>query len=125
MPDAQQSGMGPAQPGVDADRMFTLNIEHPISDFDTWRRAFDGFADMRSRSGVLSHTVRQPVDNPAYVLIDLDFDTASQAAHLLEFLRTRVWTNTANSPALAGAPITRILEIRENWNAEVEGGYPT
>jgi hypothetical protein len=110
--------MGPAQPRVDADGMFTLHIEHPISDFRTWRNAFDGFADMRGRSGVLAHTIRQPADDPTYVLIDLDFDTASQAAHFLDLLRTRVWSNTANSPALAGAPITRILEVRENWNTE-------
>ena len=93
--------------------MFTLHIEHPISDFSTWRQAFAGFADMRDRSGVLAHTVRQPVDDPHYVLIDLDFDTAAQAEHFLGFLQTRVWANRDTSPALAGAPITRLLEVRD------------
>jgi hypothetical protein len=93
--------------------MFTLHIEHPISDFDTWRTAFNGFADMRVRSGVLSHTIRQPVDDPAYVLIDLDFDTAAQGDRFLDLLRSRVWVDRDNSPALAGAPVTRILEVRE------------
>lgn len=93
--------------------MYTLHIEHPISDFGSWRNAFDGFADMRHRSGVRSHTIRQPADDPCYVLIDLDFDTTAQAEHFLDLLRTRVWANRDNSPALAGAPITRILEVRD------------
>jgi hypothetical protein len=95
--------------------MFTLHIEHPISDFGAWRTAFDGFADLRVRSGVLSHAIRQPVDDSAYVLIDLNFDTAGQASNFLDLLRTRVWVNRDNSPALAGAPITHILEVRELW----------
>jgi hypothetical protein len=95
--------------------MFTLHIEHPISDFGTWRTAFDGFADLRGRSGVLSHAIRQPADDSAYVLIDLDFETAEQAAHFLDLLQTRVWANPGASPGLAGAPITRILEVRELW----------
>src|SRR5450756_1808971 len=72
----QGTGIGSLPSQDDAGGMFTLHIEHPISDFGTWRNAFDGFADMRGRSGVLSHTIRQPADDPAYVLIDLDFDTA-------------------------------------------------
>jgi hypothetical protein len=31
----------------------TLHIEHPVTDFDTWRSAFDRFADKRSASGVV------------------------------------------------------------------------
>lgn len=94
--------------------MITLHIEHPISDFDTWRAAFAGFEDARARAGVRGHTVRQPVDDPAYVLVDLEFDTADQARDFEEFLRTRVWGVPANSPALAGAPVTRLLEVRHS-----------
>ena len=68
---------------------------------------------MRSRSGVLAHTIRQPVEDPCYVVIDLEFDTADQAEQFLDLLRTRVWADRDNSPALAGEPITRILEVRE------------
>ena len=93
--------------------MFTLHIEHPISDFAIWCNAFNGFADMRNRSGVRSHTIRQPVDDPRYVLVDLDFDTSAQAEHFLDLLQARVWANRDNSPALSGAPITRILEVRD------------
>ena len=96
--------------------MITLRIEHPITDFDTWRAAFDRFADMRSRSGVREHTIWQPVDDPAYVLIDLDFDTVDHARSFETFLRTRVWAVPANSPALVGTPITRILQVHDTWH---------
>ena len=97
--------------------MITLHIEHAISNFSTWRAAFEGFTDMRTSSGVRSHTVWQPLDDPTYVLIDLNFDTAEQAERFRETLQTRVWGNPENSPALEGAPITRILEVRETTPA--------
>ena len=93
--------------------MFTLHIEHPITDYDTWRKAFDRFAEVRFRSGVSSHTIWQPVDDPGYVLIDLDFETTARAETFLDLLRTRVWADPGNSPGLAGAPVTRILEVRD------------
>jgi hypothetical protein len=89
--------------------MPTLHIEHAIVDFDRWQQAFDSFADTRARAGVLSHRVLRPVDDPRYVVIDLDFATVAEAEAFLGFLRDRVWAVPANSPALAGIPQTRIL----------------
>lgn len=89
--------------------MTTLHIEHPITDFDIWVAAFDRFAEARSRAGVRSHLVQQPVDDPAYVVVDLDFDTVEAAEEFLTFLKTTVWASPENSPALAGAPRTMIL----------------
>lgn len=90
--------------------MVTLHIEHAISDFPTWAGAFDRFAEARQRAGVRAHRVQQPVDDPNYVVIDLDFGTADEASAFLEFLRTTVWANPANAPALAGSPQARILQ---------------
>ncbi len=90
--------------------MITLRIEHPITDYTVWKRAFDRFSDERRIAGVSSHRVRNPVDDPRYVVIDLDFATAQQAGAFLDVLRTRVWANPASSPALAGEPRTQILE---------------
>jgi hypothetical protein len=53
------------------------------------------------------------VDEANYVVLDLDFDTVDQAQTFLEFLQNNVWTSSANSPALAGRPHTRILEPAE------------
>ena len=89
--------------------MTTLHIEPPVTDFSTWKQAFDGFAALRRSARVRGHVVRRPVDDPCYVLIDLDFDTTQDAAAFLEVLRRRIWALPANSPALAGEPITRLL----------------
>jgi hypothetical protein len=88
----------------------TLHIEHAIVDFDLWKAAFDRFADVREQSGVLRHRMQRPVDDPKYVVIDLDFDTMEQAERFLGFLREKVWSSRDNAPALAGSPVTRILE---------------
>ena len=90
--------------------MPTLHIEHAVNDFDVWRVAFGRFADVRARSGVLAHRIHRPVDDPRYVVIDLDFGTAEEAQRFLTFLRDQVWVSTASAPALVGSPQTRILE---------------
>ena len=90
--------------------MTTLQIEHAITDFPTWHAAFQRFQDARTRAGVLRHRIYQPVDDPQYVVIDLDFTTRAQAQAMLGFLTTQVWPSPANAPALVGAPTTRILE---------------
>ena len=90
--------------------MHTLHIEHAVTDFATWNTAFGKFADQRQRSGVRHQRVQRPVNDPAYVVIDLDFDTASQAANFLGFLQANVWPS-GNAPALIGTPQTRILEL--------------
>jgi len=90
--------------------MPTLQIEHSISDFTTWKSAFDRFAEVRERSGVRQQQVRRRVDDPHYLVIDLDFDTTAAAEAFLGFLREHVWSSTANAPALVGTPKARILE---------------
>lgn len=89
--------------------MPTLHIEHAITDFAQWNAAFERFAEARTRSGVRAQRVQQPVDDPQYVVIDLDFDTADEARRFLGFLQTNIWSSPTNAPALAGAPQTSIL----------------
>ncbi|MFF4255468.1 hypothetical protein ACFY1L_30095 [Streptomyces sp. NPDC001663] len=93
--------------------MPTLHIEHPITDFAAWKAAFDRFAEARAGAGVRRHRVQRPVDDAAYVVVDLDFDDVAGAERFLGFLRARVWSSAENAPALAGTPRTRILETAE------------
>jgi len=44
--------------------MTTLRIEHAINDFGTWQKAFDSFAEARTKAGVRSLAIRRPVDDP-------------------------------------------------------------
>lgn len=87
--------------------MPTLHIEHAITDFDSWSSAFSRFADVRREAGVRAERVRRPVDDPRYVVVDVDFGTTAEAEAFLRFLETQVWPS---SPALVGTPKTSILE---------------
>jgi hypothetical protein len=93
--------------------MPTLHIEHPITDYDTWKAAFDRFAEARRRAGVRGHRLQQPLDDPRYIVVDLDFATVEEAAAFLQFLQTRVWASPETAPALAGTPQTRLLRSVE------------
>jgi hypothetical protein len=89
--------------------MTTLRIEHPITDFDTWSAAFGRFGEARRAAGVRAHRIQQPVDDPHYVLVDLDFDTVEAAEAFRHFLLSVVWSDPGNAPALVGTPKSTIL----------------
>lgn len=89
--------------------MTTLHIEHAITDYDTWQAAFDRLAGARRQAGVLGGRVARPVDDPNYIVIALDFDTAEHATRFLHFLENQVWSSPAAAPALHGRPRTAIL----------------
>jgi hypothetical protein len=89
--------------------MVTLQIEHAITDYGTWRAAFDRFARAREDGGVQSERIGSPTDDPHFLVIELDFASVEQAAAFRDFLHSKVWVSPANAPALAGAPRTRIL----------------
>jgi hypothetical protein len=90
--------------------MTTLHIEHPITDFKVWSAAFERFAAARTKFGVRAQRVQHPIDDPHYIVVDLDFDTANEASNFLAFLQDSVWSSPGNAPALAGAPQTKILQ---------------
>lgn len=90
--------------------MATLHIEHPITDLETWLTAFQAFADARRRAGVRDERVKQPVDDPHYIVVDLEFASAEEATAFLRFLKDDVWKIPENAPALAGTPETMILQ---------------
>lgn len=102
--------------------MTILHIEHAISDYPTWRQAFDRFQPAREQAGVRGHRVLQPVDDARYVVVDLDFDDRGAATSFLDFLRSVIWADTRNSPALVGDAVTRLLE--EPVPADVGGSRP-
>ncbi len=64
--------------------MPTLHIQHRVTDFDTWTSAFNQFADARRDAGVRGHRIQRPVDDPAYVVIDLYFDSTEEAKAFLD-----------------------------------------
>lgn len=92
------------------DNMATLHIEHAINDIGTWLAGFARFEPARAQAGVRAHQIQQPIDDPAYIVVDLTFDTVAAAEKFLGFLEQNVWSTNLNAPALVGQPQTRILE---------------
>ena len=90
--------------------MPTPHSEHAIKDFDLWNTTFQRFSEHRQQAGVLQHRIPRPVDDPRYVVIDVDFETTTKAEAFLDFLQTKVWASSENAPALVGTPHTKILE---------------
>jgi hypothetical protein len=94
--------------------MHILRIEHQIRDFDTWKRAFENDPVGREQSGVRHHRILRPTDDPNYVMIDLEFDSSSEAETFLAALRRDVWGSRRAAPALVGDPQARIAETVES-----------
>ena len=88
--------------------MYILRIEHAIHDFETWKKAFDVDPARREASGVQRYRVMRPANDPNYVLVDLDFDSASDAERFLAALR-ELWQSRRAAPALSGSPQARIV----------------
>ena len=87
-----------------------LRIEHAVPDFIRWKQAFDSDPADRKGSGVRRYHVLRSVDDPNYVLIDLEFDTLENAEGLLAKMR-RVWNGEGAS--VMRNPQARIVETIE------------
>jgi len=93
--------------------MYILRIEHAIRDFETWKKAFDNDPARREASGVRHYRVMRSANDPNYVLIDLDFDTFTEAERFLAGM-LEVWQSRRAAPALAGSPHARIVKEVES-----------
>jgi hypothetical protein len=62
--------------------MYVLRIEHEVPDYDNWKKMFDNDPLGRRESGVRRYRVLRGVDDPNFVMIDLEFDTAEEAERM-------------------------------------------
>ena len=92
-----------------------LQLEHPVRDFDGWKRAFDGDPLGREDGGVRRYRISRPPDDPNYVVVDLEFDEVPQAEAFLGRLR-ELWSQAVEQ-GLIGDPQARILT--EGESAEI------
>jgi hypothetical protein len=91
-------------------KMYMLRIEHPVPNYDGWKKAFDSDPVGREKSGVRRYQILRSVDDPNYVMIDLEFDTARQAEALLAAMRV-VWGRVEGT--IMTNPQVRIVEAVE------------
>ena len=90
--------------------MYMLRIEHPVPDYEGWKKSFDSDPIGREKMGVRRYQVLRPVDNPRHVLIHLEFETLGQAEALLDALRS-VWKNAEGKIMMN--PQVQIVEVTE------------
>lgn len=91
--------------------MHVLRIEHPVPNFDSWKKAFDNDPIGRKQMGVQRYQIYRPADDPNYALVDLAFDSTSEAEACLSALRT-LWSRVQGS--VMNDPRVRILNLVEN-----------
>jgi hypothetical protein len=87
-----------------------LRIEHAVPSFAGWKQAFDSDPADRKGSGVRRYQVLRSVDDPNYVMIDLEFDTLEGAEGLLTKMR-RIWSGDGQS--VMRNPQARIVDAVE------------
>ncbi len=91
--------------------MVILQIEHPVPDFDAWKKVFDSDPGKRKEGKVLRYKVLRPVDNLNYAIIHLEFDNINDATSFQEGLK-KLWTK-ADGKIITG-PQSKIIEIVES-----------
>ena len=92
--------------------MHILRIEHPVRDFEAWKETFDSDPVGREQSGVRRYRILRAIDDPNYVMVDLEFDSSSEAEAFGAALRG-LWRRV-EAEGLIGGPRARIIEAVES-----------
>ncbi len=93
--------------------MVILRIEHPVPDYGGWKQAFDSDPANRRQSGVRRYQILRALDDPTYVLIDLEFNTRAEAEALLAKMRL-IWERVQGT--VMSHPQARIVETVERMD---------
>jgi hypothetical protein len=88
-----------------------VRIEHAVPNFEKWKQVFDSDPADRKGSGVRRYEVLRAKDDPNFVMIDLEFDSVTEAE---AFLRTmeRIWGGPGK--AVMQSPRARIVDRVES-----------
>ncbi len=90
--------------------MPTLQIEHAVPDFATWKRAFDSDPVGRKQGGVRRYRILRLVDDPNYIIVDLEFDS-SDKAEAFRIALGELWRGAG--ARIAHSPRVRVIEAVE------------
>jgi hypothetical protein len=93
--------------------MVVLHIEHPVPDFNGWKKAFDSDPVNRRQSGVRRYRVFRELNNPNFVMLELEFDNVTNAEAMLTALK-KLWNQVEGKIMVnPEARITELVESRE------------
>ena len=87
-----------------------VRIEHAVPDFDKWKEAFDRDPANRKGSGVHRYQISRRVNEPDYVMIDLEFANLDEARAFLDTMQ-RLWSGAGK--AVMRNPRACIAEVFE------------
>lgn len=90
--------------------MIVLQIEHNVSSYDGWKKAFDNDPIDRKKSGVKRYQVYTSVEDPKYVVIDLYFDSVEESTRALKALQI-LWSKVQGTVMVN--PKARMLNVTE------------
>jgi len=90
--------------------MLILHIEHKVPNFDGWKKAFESDPINRKKSGVRRYSILRPIDDPNYVIINLEFESLKEAEDTLAALRV-LWSKVEGQVMMN--PQVRILDLIE------------
>ena len=90
--------------------MTVLHIEHPVPNYDGWKKAFDSDPMNRKNSGVKKYRVYRSVSEPNHVAIDLEFADYESAENMLGALEI-LWQKVEGT--IITGPKARLYEIIE------------
>ena len=91
--------------------MFILQIEHPVKSIEGWKQAFDSDPLNRRQSGVQFYRILRPVDDPNFVIVELEFASRQEAEALLNRLGD-VWKKVEGK--IIESARARIVEVAES-----------
>jgi hypothetical protein len=82
-------------------QMTTLFVRHTVSDYKTWRQAYDAFAAFQAANGVMAKAAYQAVDNPNDITVTHEFATLEAAQ---AFVKNEELKTTMHKAGVVGAP---------------------
>ena len=88
--------------------MVILQIEHQVSSYETWRKAFDSDPVNRKKSGVKDIRIYLSSDDPNHVIVDVAFESIEQAKATLGELQ-KLWGKVTG--VVASVPKTRFMYL--------------
>lgn len=89
-----------------------LRIEHPVRSFDAWKKVFDSDPLGRKKSGMRRYRIMRPIDNPNYVMLDLEFEGSNEAEAFAAALRN-LWGSPEGQKIMEN-PQLRIVQTVES-----------
>ena len=91
--------------------MITVQIEHEVLNFEGWKKAFASDPVNRKKAGVSHYRILQRVENPNFVIIDLEFDDLTKAQNMVTALRN-LWERVDGKIMIN--PQVRMLNLVES-----------